>query len=339
MNPIIDDDDIPISNFVNARKRVSKNSLKGKVCLGLCCINNGLRKFKDHNGKKQEIFCSRGTPRSHFTVERAKSLALLNIADISKLVDWNIDNGINHLRLSSDIFPHFTDKETESYTLDFAIPHLQKAGEHCNKVKHRITMHPGQYNQVGAKNPDVFDSTVSDLSMHADILDYMSIDNSGILCVHGGGLYGDKDSAMRRWIDQFDDLPTKVKRRLAIENDEKCYSLRDCLLISEACKIPVIYDTHHHDCYHNHYHKNAPEEEVEDLVEEVVESWRGVDPVFHIAEQDVNKPQIGAHSQFVEVIPQHLLDLPEKYNIKINIEVEAKAKEAAILKLINKYSL
>jgi UV DNA damage repair endonuclease len=40
-------------------------------------------------------------------------------------------------------------------------------------------MHPGQYNQVGAKNPDVFDSTVSDLSMHADILDYMNIDKSG----------------------------------------------------------------------------------------------------------------------------------------------------------------
>ena len=61
--------------------------------------------------------------------------------------------------------------------------------------------------------------------------------------------------------------------------------------------------------------------------------------MFHIAEQDINKPQIGAHSQFVEVIPQHLLDLPEKYDIKINIEVEAKAKEAAILKLMKKYSL
>ena len=109
MNTIFEDDDIPISNFINKK---NKKHLKGKICLGLCCINNGLRKFKDENGKKQEIFCSRGTPRSHFTVDRAKSLAIQNIQDISKLVDWNIKHDINHLRLSSDMFPHMNDKMT-----------------------------------------------------------------------------------------------------------------------------------------------------------------------------------------------------------------------------------
>jgi hypothetical protein len=46
---------------------------------------------------------------------------------------------------------------------------------------------------------------------------------------------------------------------------------------------------------------------------------------------------VGAHSDFIEVIPQHLLDVPEIYNTSISIEVEAKAKEAAILKLMKKY--
>jgi UV DNA damage endonuclease len=312
--------------------------LKGKICLGLCCINNTLRTFKDPvTGKKTEIFCSRGTPRSHFTVERAKSLALQNIADISKLVDWNCKNNINHLRLSSDMFPHFTDAETEPYTLDFAIPSLKTAGDYCKSVNHRITMHPGQFNQIGAKSQSVFEKTIQDLSMHADILDYMGIDESGIICIHGGGIYGDKESAKRRWAEQFDDLPRNVKNRIAIENDEKCYSLRDCLDISEACKIPVIYDTHHHDCYHNHYHKNHIEEEIEDMMDEIINSWKGIAPVFHIAEQDTSNRVIGAHSQFVEVIPQQLLDAVDKYDIKIHIEVEAKAKEAAILHLMKKY--
>ena len=312
--------------------------LKGKICLGLCCINNTLRTYKDPiTKKKMEVFCSRGTPRSHFTVERAKDLALKNIADISKLVEWNCKNNINHLRLSSDMFPHFTDPETEPYTLSFAISSLKEAGDYCKSVNHRITMHPGQFNQIGAKSQSVFEKTVQDLSMHADILDYMGIDESGIICIHGGGIYGDKESAKRRWAEQFDDLPRNVKNRIAIENDEKCYSLRDCLDISEECKIPVIYDTHHHDCYHNHYHTNHIEEDIEDMMDEIIKSWKGVDPVFHIAEQDTSNRVIGAHSQFVEKIPQQLLDAVDKYDIKINIEVEAKAKEAAILHLMNKY--
>lgn len=308
--------------------------VKGKIHLGLCCINNTLR----GKTKKSEIFCSRSMIRKTFTVESAKEKALLNIADISKLVKWNVDNNIHHLRLSSDMFPHFTDKETTPYTLDFAVEALEKAGEYCRCMGHRITMHPGQYNQIGAKSQDVFDSTVNDLTMHADILDYMGIDNSGIICIHGGGLYGDKESAMRRWVDQFDDLPRNVKNRIAIENDEKCYSLRDCLTISEQCNIPVIYDTHHHDCYHNHYNKKAVEEDIEDMVGEVIDSWKGVKPVFHISEQDTSNRHVGAHSQYIERIPQHLLDIPLKYDIPISIEVEAKAKEAAILKLMNKYN-
>ena len=316
-------------------KRISQP--KGQVQLGLCCINNSLRKYKPTGSRKNvEVFCSRGTPRRTFTVERAKDMALANIADITKLVDWNIENNIHHLRLSSDMFPHFTDKETEPYSMDFAIDALRKAGDYCSRKNHRITMHPGQFNQVGAKNPDVFQHTVDDLSMHADILDYMDIDSTGILCVHGGGVYGDKEASTRRWIEQFDDLPRKVKDRLAIENDEKCYSVRDCLTISQACKIPMIYDTHHHTCYHCHYNKNDLEEDIEDMMDEIVETWEGLPPVFHISEQAPDK-KVGAHSDFIEVIPQHLLDVPERYNTSINIEVEAKAKEAAILKLMKKY--
>ena len=155
------------------------------------------------------------------------------------------------------------------------------------------------------------------------------------MCVHGGGLYGDKESAIRRWIEQYDDLPKSVKSRLAIENCEKCYCVRDCLEIAQATGIPLIYDTHHYSCY-SILHKEEEQEPIEDMMDEIVETWEGLPPVFHISEQAPDK-MVGAHSDFIEVIPQHLLDVPERYNTSINIEVEAKAKEAAILKLMKKY--
>ena len=304
-----------------------------KIFLGLCCINTELRALKN------PIFCSRSMIRRTFSVERAQELALQNVKDIIPIIDWNTKHNIHHLRLSSDMFPHFTDLETESYTMDFCDEELKKAGDFAKKVGHRITMHPGQYNQVGAKSQDVFQKTVQDLTAHAEILDRMGISDEGILCIHGGGLYGDKESAVRRWIEQFDDLPKQVKRRIAIENCEKCYSVRDCLDIAQATKIPVILDSHHYDCYCK-LHPDEFVEDVDEMMDEVVESWQSSNrrPVFHISEQAPNK-RIGAHSDFIEKIPSYMLELPEKYNTELFIEVEAKMKEQAILKLTEKYNL
>lgn len=302
---------------------------KSRISLGLCCINNTLR--------KKGIFCSRSMIRKNFTVEKAQEYSLKNIQDIYKIVEWNYNNNINHLRISSEIFPHFTDKETESYTLDFAKEELKKVGEFCKNKNHRITMHPGQYNQIGAKNIDVFEQTCKDLKMHADILDIMNIDENGIICIHGGGMYGDKENTIRRWIEQFDDLPNNVKKRLAIENCEKCYNARDCIHIAQETNIPMIFDTHHYDCY-NKLHPNEKTESVDDLMDEIIESWNKKTPLFHISEQADGK-RIGAHSDYIENIPDYLLKVPYNYDTNISIEVEAKAKENAIKKLQNKYNL
>jgi UV DNA damage endonuclease len=305
--------------------------IKNRIKLGLCCINTELRE------KKQPIYCNRTMIRRTFSIERAKESALKNVNDIIPIIKWNTENDIHHLRLSSDMFPHYTDPETEKYTMDFCDDALKKAGEFAKSCNHRITMHPGQFNQVGANTQKVFDKTCEDLSMHAEILDRMGIDDNGILCVHGGGLYGDKESAIRRWIEQYDDLPKSVKKRLAIENCEKCYSVRDCLDIAQATGIPLIYDCHHYECY-NQLHQNEPYEEIEDMMPEIIETWKKTErvPVFHVSEQAPNK-RVGAHSDYIEKIPEHMLMVPAEYNIDLHIEVEAKMKEKAIKQIMNNY--
>lgn len=300
-----------------------------KIQLGLCCINSQLR--------TKGIFCSRTMIRKNFTVKKAQELALANIRDIAKLCEWNYNNQIFVLRLSSDILPHFTDPEVESYDLSFAMDALREAGEATKKYKQRITMHPGQYNQVGAKDDEIFTKTCQDLKMHADLLDAMNIDQDGILCVHGGGVYNDKEKTVCRWIANFDRLPENVKKRLCIENCEKCYSVNDCIRIAEACSIPLIFDTHHFECY-NIIKKDDEIELTDDILGRVVKTWtsRNITPLFHISEQRPDS-RIGAHSDLIEVIPEYLLSLPEKYKVNLDIEVEAKSKEVAIMHLYEKY--
>jgi UV DNA damage endonuclease len=299
------------------------------IGLGLCCINTELR--------KKDIFCSRTMIRKNFTVERAKELALLNIRDICKLAEYNYNNFIRCFRLSSDIFPHFTDTETEPYTIDFAIPDLKKAGKYVKKYKQRITMHPGQYNQIGTSKRDVFEKTCKELKMHADILDYMGIGDEGVLCIHGGGVYGDKENTIKRWIKQFQELPENVRKRLAIENCERCYSISDCLIISKACNIPIILDSHHYECFNKIYPNNK--QDITSMMPYIIETWtrRNITPVFHISEQRPNS-RIGAHSDYIENIPEYMLEIPKKYGINLDIEVEAKLKEQAIFRLQEKYT-
>jgi UV DNA damage endonuclease len=297
------------------------------IQLGLCCLNTELR--------KKNIFCSRTMIRKNFTIKKAQELSLKNIEDIGKMAKWNYENNIFVFRISSDIFPHFTDEETEEYSLDFAKDALEEVGILCKKYKQRITMHPGQYNQVGAKEKRVFENTVKDLKMHADILDMMGMDNNSVLCVHGGGIYGNIKETTKRWISQFEDLPDNVKRRLAIENCERCYSVIDCLKIAEACNIPLIFDCHHYECYNKVEEKEQID--IEDYMDRVVSTWkkRNIKPLFHISEQRPDS-RLGTHSDFIEKLPPYYLSFPEKYG-DLDIEIEAKMKEKAILKLYNIY--
>lgn len=303
--------------------------MKMPIQLGLCCINTKLR------AQKPPVFCSRSCTRKTFCHDKAKQLALQNVKDISTMIEWNELHSIRCFRLSSNMFPHFTDSVTEPYDINFARKDLERAGNLAKMYQHRIVMHPGQYNQVGAKNVCVYEKTIRDLQHHADILDTMGIDSNGVLIVHGGGTYGDKHKTIERWIEQYDELPQQIKSRLVIENCEKSYSTRDCLTIHEETGIPVVFDFHHYQCYSS-LHPVIEQESITDLLPEIIDSWGQRRPLMHISEQ--GEGRIGHHSDFIDQLPTELINYIHKYpDIHIDLEVEAKMKEQAIFKLYSKY--
>ena len=235
------------------------------------------------------------------------------------------------------MFPRISDltiEKKDRLNVDNFKDHLLTIGKYAKQTNHRITMHPGQYNQVGAKSRKVFEQTVEDLKSHADILDAMDLDDNAIITVHGGGTYGDKENTMRRWIEQFDDLPRNVKNRLALENCERQYNIRDVLYISEQINIPVIFDSHHFNCYNQ---INNLDWIADDYIPRVLSSWGLRRAVVHISEQKEGA-RIGSHSDFIEDIPDYFLSIPQLYGVGVDIEVEAKAKELAIQKLYAKYN-
>jgi len=319
---------IPNQNYKN---------IKGKIELGVCCIINELRKCKDKNNRNIEIFSGRTiNARKHYTVEKAKQKALQNLSDLLLLLEYCYTHNIKCFRIGSDIFPRFTDPEVERYTMDFADSALKKVGELAKKYGIYLLMHPCQICNLGSPSEEVFKMTKDILEYHCEILDRIGVGSESVLIIHGGGVYGDIESTKERWCKRFNMLNQGVRSRLVIENCERGYNVRDCLEISEKCGIPVVFDTHHYECY-NIVNPGKFTEDIGELLGEVVESWRERRCVMHISSQR-EFSKLGAHSDFIEKIPGFLLDFLEGNDVKIYLEVEAKMKECAVYKLKEMYS-
>ena len=192
----------------------------------------------------------------------------------------------------------------------------------------RITSHPGPFNVLTSPHQHVVDNCITDLSIHGEVFDMMGLSRTPYnkINIHIGGVYGDKVSAMERFCTNFQRLPDSVKTRLTVENDDKAsmYSVVD-LYEGVYCKIgiPIVFDYHHH-----RFNTGGLTEE--DALEVAISTWGDVVPVVHYSEsrnieQENDKIRPQAHSDYV-------YDYIDTYGNRVDIMVEAKHKELAVLK-------
>ena len=303
------------------------------VQLGLCCMNTTLKK------QKPPVYASRRIivkTIEKLGIEELKRRILANLEDLLQMLEWNEQNGIRVFRLSSEMFQHKTNPKVQDYDFDFAIDHLKRISDLAKKYGHRLTFHPGQFNNLGTPHSKTLKMTIADLDYHATVLDLMELNQNSVMVIHGGGVYGDKPGTIERWVQNYKELPEKIRNRLVLENCEKCYSIEDCLKIHDKCGVPIVLDTHHFECYK----KLHPDEEFKDpsyYIPMILETWskKNIKPKFHVSEQGSGK--IGHHSDYIDILPDYLLEIPEKYGTNIDIMIEAKMKELSIQQLYEKY--
>ena len=308
-------------------------SVERPVQLGLCCMNITLKENKVPVYAARRMIVRIINEKG---IEELKRRILANLNDLLKMIQWNEWNGIRVFRLSSELFQHKNNPKVPDYDYDFAIPLLQRIGALARRYGHRLTFHPGQFNVLGTPRTKAWHQTLQDLEYHATVLDIMGMGKDSVMVIHGGGVYDDKEATIARWIERYHNLPDKIKNRLVLENCEKSYSIVDCLNISKKTGIPLVFDTHHFECYKLLH----PDESFEDpsyYIPLILDTWTisGIKPKFHVSEQGSGK--IGHHSDYIDVLPEYLLEIPEKYGVAIDIMIEAKKKELTIQQLYDKY--
>jgi UV DNA damage endonuclease len=181
-----------------------------------------------------------------YSTERFKHTVENNLACMDAILDFNIAHGMLFLRITSDLIPFASHPVcTFPWQKHFA-PDLRRLGKKIKQAGMRISMHPDQFILINSPRKDVFRRSVEELRYHATVLDLMELDLTARIQIHVGGVYADKPKSLDRFVRRYKGLPRASKRRLAVENDDRLFTLSDCMWIHERTRLPVIFDTLHH---------------------------------------------------------------------------------------------
>jgi len=290
------------------------------IRLGLCCI------FRD-----QPIKFRNTTVKSIGSMDRdaarlkLSGLCLTNADALLAALEFCAEQGIGCFRINSQILPVKTHAVcgydiSELPDGDEIIRRFQFCGRFAKQHEIRTSFHPDQFVVLNSPRPDVVDRSVAELEYQAEVAEWVGAD---VVNIHGGGAYGDKSSALDVIERNLDRLSERVRSRLTVENDDVTYTPSDLLPRCKSAGIPLVYDVHHHRC-------NPDEMSVDDATEQAISTWDR-EPLFHISSpiEGWKGPKPQRHHDFIDV-----QDFPDCWRgLKLTVEVEAKAKEIAVLKL------
>ena len=292
------------------------------VRLGYCCINLSLadRKVSANRGMVKKTFELKGSTY-------AGELAYLNLCDLLTILEWNVANDIYVYRMSSDIFPWMSEYEiTHLPNYSQIQQKLTEIGDFILANEIRVSMHPGQFDVLCSPNPSVVEKTIIDLDKHSQIMDLMGlpINYDFPINIHLGGTYGDKESAAARFCENFQRLHSSTKARLVVENDDKAtqFSVKD-LYELVYCKIgtPITFDFHHHRFC-------SSELTEETALRLAYTTWKHHRPLTHYSscKKTFEDSTVIARSH-----ADHVYEKINTYGLAFDIEIEAKAKDLAVL--------
>ncbi|WP_026881699.1 UV DNA damage repair endonuclease UvsE [Clostridium akagii] len=271
---------------------------------------------------------SRSTILKNFTEEKFNECVNENLKDLKSILDWNIKNNIYFFRISSDIIPFGGHEVNNIKWWDTFKYELENIGNFINENDIRVSMHPGQYTVLNSTKESVVTKSILDLEYHCRFLDALKVDYTNKITLHLGGVYGDKPTAVKRFISGFNRLSPSLKKRLVLENDDKSYTIKDVIALCKILKIPAIFDNLHNKL-------NPCDLTLDEILSEVASTWTENDGAIkmHYSEQDANKKN-GSHSKFV--ITKNFIEyLGQIHHLKVDIMLEVKDKELSALKCVN----
>jgi UV DNA damage endonuclease len=290
------------------------------IRLGLCCIfrevpikfrtatATAIKKLRRNEGRK-----------------KLADLCAANAVALMEALQFCSANGIGCFRVNSQILPLKTHPDV-GYELKGLpggrqiVSQFRQCGAFAKVAGLRITLHPDQFVVLNSTRPDVVQQSIAELEYQAEVAGWIGAD---VVNIHGGGAYGDKQAALRRFAKNLACLSKRIRKLLTLENDDRVYTPADLLSFCREQGIPFVYDVHHHRC-------NPDGMSEEEATRQALTTWDR-EPLFHISSplEGWNGPKPHRHHDYINIRDFPVLWL----GLDVTVEVEAKDKELALKKL------
>lgn len=298
--------------------------------LGLVCISEILK-------ANQKIAFKTMTRKSFNSMDRNQAIAVLssrilhNTIVVRQIIAHLSNVGISHYRISSCMFPLITDPSLQlCYNdlpdLDAIHKNLESAGSLARECNISLSCHPDQFNVLASYNPNVVEKSIHELNHQSHVLDLMGCpqDLSSPMCLHLNRAPDFKQETVQQYKSRFlrnlSCCSDGVRARLVLENEDKSFWNCSNLYEHFSDVRALVYDNLHDAC--------NPSHEMENNIQLFRDTWAQHVPVFHWSE-GINGSR--AHCDRASHVPNCVLQ-----NLDCTWEVELKAKDFAILEILNK---
>jgi UV DNA damage endonuclease len=254
------------------------------------------------------------------------SIARDNAAALGAAVERCAELGIGAFRINSQILPLATHPESGYVLSDLdddgsIAAAFVAAGARARAADVRLSFHPDQFVVLNSEQERVVESSVTEMEAQARVAQLVGAD---VLTLHGGGAAGGIPAALDRLERGIDRLAPAARTRLALENDDRSFTPAMLLPLCERMGVPLVYDVHHHRC-------NPDALDVDEATERSAATWGTREPYFHVSSPraGLGGGDLRPHADYVNPA-----DVPERWRaMRLTVDVEAKAKERAVLAL------
>lgn len=255
-------------------------------------------------------------------IERIQGKIQDNLNDLEQMLLWNIDAGIRLFRIGQHLIPFASHTDFPYKWATYHTERFRQIRKLAKGAELRLSMHPGQFINPGSPNEEVAERSLAELHYSATVLDLLEA-KDGVIVLHLGGAYGDKPSAMRRFIEVMRE-ESQINRYLALEVDERVWTLAEVTEVASALGVGAIVDNLHH-------RLNPGDLSLEEAIKLARPTWK-TRPKLHLSSQDPSKKP-GAHH--TSILPEDWAEVLRALNgDPADIMVEAKGKERAVLPLL-----
>ena len=289
------------------------------MAIGYACLNIG-----NYDTKIQTLRLNKATKETIIDVSK------LNLKALIKILEYNQENDIKLFRISSDIIPLASHEVNKVKWWEVLKPELDYIGNMIRENGIRVSMHPGQYTVINSNDENVVNRSIKDLIYHQKFLDSLGVGDECKIILHVGGKYGDKETAINRFVYNYNNLESDVKKRLVIENDDKTFNASDVLRIHNEIGVPVVFDV-----LHDKVNPSSEKYDTYEWIEILKKTWKKTDgkQKIHYSESK-NEKEKRSHSDYIN--SDSFLKFYNNLNDKdVDIMLEVKDKNLSAVKCKN----